>query len=185
VFYRQERVGQGGRRFKIWKYRTMVVDADKLGPAVTKDGDPRITRVGRFLRKSKLDELPQLFNVLVGEMSLVGPRPEVPKYVDLYKAEQREILKLKPGITELATLKFRQEEELLGRAEDVESFYVEQCIPRKIELNLKYARRASLWSDTWLILQTLVPSLAPRQETSWRVKSTSRTSEIRGQKSGR
>ena len=159
VFYRQERVGVGGRRFRIWKFRSMVVDADRLGIAVTRDGDVRITRIGRFLRKTKLDELPQLWNVWVGDMSLVGPRPEVPRYVERYTPEQRVILELKPGITDLATLKFRNEEELLREAEDTERFYVEYCVPRKIELNLEYARGAGLWSDTVIILRTLLPWL--------------------------
>jgi lipopolysaccharide/colanic/teichoic acid biosynthesis glycosyltransferase len=161
VFYRQVRVGRGGRPFRIVKFRSMVVDAERLGISVTRDGDPRITRVGRFLRKSKLDELPQLWNVFVGEMSLVGPRPEVPKYVERYTPEQREILRLKPGITDLATLRFRNEEELLRGAQDTERFYVEYCVPRKIELNLEYARRAGLWADTKIIVWTLLPWLKP------------------------
>jgi lipopolysaccharide/colanic/teichoic acid biosynthesis glycosyltransferase len=162
VFYRQERVGLGGRRFWIWKFRTMVVDADRRGIPVTRDGDPRITRVGRFLRKTKLDELPQLWNVLVGEMSLVGPRPEVPRYVERYNDAQRAILNLKPGITDLATLRFRNEEDLLRGAEDTEAFYLEYCVPRKIELNLEYARQAGLWRDTLIILKTLLPWLDRR-----------------------
>ena len=162
VFYRQERVGLGGRRFRIWKFRTMVVDADRRGIPVTRDGDPRITRVGRFLRKTKLDELPQLWNVLVGEMSLVGPRPEVPRYVERYSDAQRAILSLKPGITDLATLRFRNEEDLLRGAEDTEAFYLEYCVPRKIELNLEYARQAGLWRDTMIIFKTLLPWLDRR-----------------------
>ena len=155
VFFRQQRVGRHGRLFWIWKFRTMVVDADKTGLKITSGNDPRITRIGRFLRKTKLDELPQLGNVLLGEMSFVGPRPEVPRYVELYTPAQREILKLKPGITDLATLQFRNEEELLRSAVDVESFYVENCLPRKIELNLLYAKRAGLWQDTLMILRTV------------------------------
>ena len=127
AFYRQQRVGRGGVPFRIWKFRTMVVNAEKLGLSVTKDGDPRITRMGRLLRKTKLDELPQLWNVLVGEMSFVGPRPEVQRYVDRYSAEQRQILELKPGITDLATLEFRNEEELLATASDTEKLYLEYC----------------------------------------------------------
>jgi lipopolysaccharide/colanic/teichoic acid biosynthesis glycosyltransferase len=168
VFFRQERVGQLGRRFRILKFRSMVVNAERLGLSLTQDGDPRITRVGRFLRKTKLDELPQLWNVLVGEMSFVGPRPEVPRYVDQYTPTQRRVLALKPGITDLATLEFRNEEELLlsmgGETVDggVEKFYVEYCIPRKIELNLAYAQRANLWQDTLVILRTLFPAKAKR-----------------------
>jgi lipopolysaccharide/colanic/teichoic acid biosynthesis glycosyltransferase len=156
VFYRQERVGQGGRTFRIWKFRTMRVDADKLGPRITKDGDVRVTAAGRFLRKWKLDELPQLVNVLCGEMSLVGPRPEVPRYVALYSDRQRRVLTLRPGITDLATLEFRNEEELLAKAEDPERFYREHCIPRKVELNLQYAARASLLADLRLIYATVI-----------------------------
>jgi lipopolysaccharide/colanic/teichoic acid biosynthesis glycosyltransferase len=157
VFYRQQRVGQHGRLFWIWKFRTMVINADRQGLGVTKDGDQRITPVGRWLRKTKLDELPQLWNVWRGEMSFVGPRPEVPQYVARYTPAQREILQLKPGITDLATLAFRNEEELLAAATDVESFYVVHCVPRKIELNLKYRERANLWQDTRIIVQTLWP----------------------------
>lgn len=169
VFYRQVRVGRGGKPFGIWKFRSMVVNADKMGLAVTSGNDPRITRAGRLLRKTKLDELPQLWNVLTGEMSFVGPRPEVPRYVERYTTEQREILKLKPGITDLATLEFRDEEDLLKSQDDVEKFYVEVCIPRKIELNLQYARQASVARDVWIILQTLWP---------WRNTARTRSSVI-------
>jgi lipopolysaccharide/colanic/teichoic acid biosynthesis glycosyltransferase len=158
VFYRQQRVGQGGRLFTILKYRSMVANAEKLGLSVTRGGDARITPVGRFLRKTKLDELPQLCNVLVGDMSFVGPRPEVPQYVENYTSEQRRVLDLKPGITDLATLEFRNEEELLRTAADTETFYKEQCVPRKIELNLAYAAQANLWEDFKIILRTLFPA---------------------------
>src|SRR5713226_9464813 len=113
IFYGQIRVGQFGKPFRIWKFRSMVINADKMGMAVTREKDPRITRIGRFLRKAKLDELPQLWNVLVGEMSFVGPRPEVPRYVALYTPQQREVLNSKHGITDLATMLFRNEETLL------------------------------------------------------------------------
>jgi lipopolysaccharide/colanic/teichoic acid biosynthesis glycosyltransferase len=154
IFYRQIRIGQFGKAFGIWKFRSMVVNAEKLGPSITKDKDPRITRVGRFLRKTKLDELPQLWNVLVGEMSLVGPRPEVPRYVELYSLEQREVLNWKPGITDLATMLFRDEETLLQGTE-AERFYIEHCLPKKIELNRQYAARAGLFEDIRIILQTV------------------------------
>jgi lipopolysaccharide/colanic/teichoic acid biosynthesis glycosyltransferase len=157
AFYRQQRVGQNGRLFVILKFRSMVLNTEKIGLSVTKDGDPRITRVGRFLRKSKLDELPQLWNVLRGDMSFVGPRPEVPRYVARYTAEQRQVLALKPGITDLATLAFRNEEELLRNAADTEKFYLEYCVPRKIELNLAYARQANVWKDIKIIVRTLLP----------------------------
>jgi lipopolysaccharide/colanic/teichoic acid biosynthesis glycosyltransferase len=164
AFYKQQRVGRYGRLFWIWKFRTMVVNADRLGPGVTQDGDPRITRVGRLLRKTKLDELPQLWNVFRGDMSFVGPRPELPRYVERYTEAQREILRLKPGITDLATLQFRNEEDLLRKAPDVERFYLEHCVPRKIELNLIYARKAGVLADTWIILQTLFPALQRTRE---------------------
>lgn len=155
VFYRQERVGRHGRSFRIWKFRTMRVDADKIGPSITSSVDPRITRVGWLLRRSKMDELPQLINVATGEMSLVGPRPEVPKYVALYTAEQCRVLALKPGITDLASLEFRDEETLLSKAPDSEAFYREYCIPKKIELNLAHADRATIWRDFQIILKTV------------------------------
>jgi lipopolysaccharide/colanic/teichoic acid biosynthesis glycosyltransferase len=157
IFYRQVRVGLNGKPFRIYKFRTMVPEADQLGPSVTKDGDARITWIGRILRKSKLDELPQLWNVATGEMSLVGPRPEVPRYVQQYTAEQRKILQFKPGITDLASLCFRDEESLLRNTEGLDEFYVQQCIPRKLRLNREYAETASLVSDTWIILRTLCP----------------------------
>jgi lipopolysaccharide/colanic/teichoic acid biosynthesis glycosyltransferase len=157
VFYRQVRVGLWGQPFRICKFRTMISTAEQAGPAVTKNGDARITWIGRMLRKTKLDELPQLWNVLKGEMSLVGPRPEVPRYVERYTPEQREILRCKPGITDLASLYFRDEEALLGHASNVEEFYVQHCVPRKLKLNQEYAARANLLSDTWIILQTVCP----------------------------
>ena len=157
IFYRQMRIGQFGKPFQIWKVRSMVVNAEKIGVAVTQAADPRITPLGRFLRRSKLDELPQLWNVLKGEMTFVGPRPEVPHYIDLYTAEQREILKHKPGITDVATLLFRNEELLLNGTEDVEAFYARYCLPKKIQLNLEYAQKATLAQDIWIILQTLFP----------------------------
>jgi lipopolysaccharide/colanic/teichoic acid biosynthesis glycosyltransferase len=157
VFYRQLRVGRGGEEFWIYKFRTMVPAGDKAGPSVTKGGDSRITRIGWILRKTKLDELPQLLNVLLGDMSLVGPRPEVPRYVRHYTPEQRTILSLKPGITDLASLCFRDEEALLANADNLEEFYIKHCIPRKMQLNRDYSRRANLLTDTWIILQTLCP----------------------------
>lgn len=158
VIFRQRRIGQGGRPFHILKFRSMVLNAERAGLSVTRSGDPRITPIGRILRKTKLDELPQLWNVFKGEMSLVGPRPEVPHYVELYTPAQRQVLELKPGITDLATLEFRNEEELLRSAHDVEQFYITHCVPRKIELNLQYARRANLWHDSRIILKTVFPT---------------------------
>lgn len=155
IFYGQVRVGQFGRHFRIWKFRSMVVNADKLGPPVTQGEEKRITRIGRLLRLTKMDELPQLWNVLKGEMTFVGPRPEVPKYVELYTPEQREILQYKPGITDNATLHFRNEEQLLRSSENVEEFYVRYCMPRKLELNRQYAVQANLFHDFWIVCQTV------------------------------
>ena len=157
VLFGQVRIGQFGRPFIIWKFRTMVMNADKSGPGVTKSGDSRITPVGRWLRKTKFDEFPQLWNVLRGEMSFVGPRPEVPKYVEKYTTEQRQILDLKPGITDMSTLEFRNEEELLKGATDAEKYYTEYCVPKKIELSLQYHRKSSLLLDAQVILRTLLP----------------------------
>jgi lipopolysaccharide/colanic/teichoic acid biosynthesis glycosyltransferase len=133
----------------------MRTGADRKGPAITVSGDERVTRVGRLLRKTKLDELPQLINVICGTMSLVGPRPEVPKYVVLYTAEQRAVLTLTPGITDEASIAFRNEEDLLAEASDPESCYVNYCIPRKIALNLDYAKRAGLVQDIGVICRTI------------------------------
>lgn len=155
VFFRQERVGFGGRRFHVWKFRTMVIDAERRGGQLTVGQDPRITRVGAWLRSTKLDELPQLFNVLRGEMSLVGPRPEVPRYVELYAPEQRKVLDLVPGITDPASIRYRNESNLLAQSFDPERTYVEQIMPEKIALNLAYAAKATIWSDTMVILSTL------------------------------
>jgi lipopolysaccharide/colanic/teichoic acid biosynthesis glycosyltransferase len=157
VLFRQQRIGQGGRPFYIVKFRSMVENAEDLGLGLTRDGDPRITAMGRFLRRTKLDELPQLWNVLRGEMSFVGPRPEVPAYVAKYTAVQREILKCRPGITDMATMHFRDEEILLRGAKDVEEFYLQYCLPKKIDLNRHYAQQAGLLQDVWIILQTLCP----------------------------
>jgi lipopolysaccharide/colanic/teichoic acid biosynthesis glycosyltransferase len=157
IFYRQKRIGKGGKPFLIWKFRSMIANADQQGALITKGGDPRTTRVGRVLRKFKLDELPQLWNVLAGDMTFVGPRPEVQKYVDLYTPEQREILKLTPGITDMATLLFANEEALLAGCEDVEGFYLRHCVPKKIELNLQYAQHPGMLQDIWIIVQTMCP----------------------------
>lgn len=162
VFFRQERVGHRGKRFRIWKFRTMVVDAEKNGMPLTVGRDARITRLGHWLRKLKIDELPQLFNVLSGDMSLVGPRPEVPQYVALYDSFQSQVLDLVPGITDPASLKYRQESDLLARASDPERTYVEQIMPEKIHLNLDYARHATVLTDFLVILRTLAALLAGR-----------------------
>src|SRR5262249_7178416 len=133
VLFRQQRVGRNLKTFFILKFRTMRVDAEK-GSAITVKDDTRITRMGRFLRPTKLDELPQLWNVLCGEWALVGPRPEVPRYVDLFRAEYTEILRLRPGITDVASIRYRDESSLLDRAEDAERTYVERILPEKLKL---------------------------------------------------
>lgn len=155
VFYRQVRVGRGGKHFRIFKFRTMIVDADKKGLAITVGRDNRITRVGAFLRKSKLDELAQLINVFTGEMSFVGPRPEVPKYVDMYTPYQKQVLLVRPGITDYASIAYRNENDLLEGAEDPEKMYIEQIMPDKIELNMKYLREISPVADIRLIFKTI------------------------------
>jgi lipopolysaccharide/colanic/teichoic acid biosynthesis glycosyltransferase len=162
VFFRQERVGRHGRPFRIWKFRTMTQGAT-AGGALTIAADSRVTRLGRWLRASKLDELPQLFNVLAGEMSLVGPRPEVPRFVAHYSADQRRVLAMRPGITDPACLSYRHEGVLLARSADPERTYVAEIMPEKIRLNLEYARTATRWSDFRVILRTfgtLLPTSA-------------------------
>jgi len=154
VFYRQVRIGRHARPFRIWKFRTMVQDADRQGPLLTVGHDSRITRVGGWLRKLKLDEIPQLLNVLSGEMSLVGPRPEVARYVAHYTEQQRRVLELAPGITDVASIEFRHENELLGDADDPERTYREEIVPTKIRLNLSYAARATVVTDFLVILRT-------------------------------
>jgi lipopolysaccharide/colanic/teichoic acid biosynthesis glycosyltransferase len=156
VMFRQERVGRFGRPFRIHKFRTMRVDAPAMGPQITIGADPRITRSGQFLRASKLDELPQLWDVFRGAMSLVGPRPEVPRYVAMYPADLREVvLSVRPGITDPASLSFRHESELLARAADPEREYVEVVMPAKLKLAADYVRQASLLNDVRLIFATL------------------------------
>jgi lipopolysaccharide/colanic/teichoic acid biosynthesis glycosyltransferase len=156
VFFRQERIGQGLRKFVIYKFRTMVEDAPRKGGQLTTTEDSRITRVGRFLRHNKIDELPQLINVLRGEMSLVGPRPEVPRYVDLFRREYEEILQMPPGITDFASLKYRDESAALQLAQDPEREYVTRLLPDKIALAKEYVRRSSFRLDMSLLLQTIV-----------------------------
>lgn len=156
VFYRQVRVGRNGKTFRIFKFRSMVMDADKKGLAITVGRDSRITRVGTVLRKTKLDELAQLLNVFLGQMSFVGPRPEVPKYVELYTPYQRQVLLVRPGITDYASIAYRNENDLLAGAPNPEAMYIEQIMPDKIELNMKYLREISPLADIRLILKTIV-----------------------------
>ena len=154
VFYRQVRVGRYNRDFRIFKFRSMRVGADK-GSLVTIGGrDPRVTRSGYFIRKFKIDELPQLINVFIGDMSLVGPRPEVRHYVDYWTKEQLRVLDVRPGITDPASIKFRNENELLEKAEDPEKYYIEVIMQEKLRLYLEYVENHSFWYDMKLIFQT-------------------------------
>ena len=156
VFFRQERVGRHGRTFSIHKFRTMVADAAARGGPLTVGDDPRITRIGRKLRSTRLDELPQLIDVLVGHMSLVGPRPEVPRYVALYPAELRQrVLAVRPGITDPSSLEFIDEAELLAKAADPEREYVQKLLPRKLRLAAEYAECATLGTDLRVLARTL------------------------------
>lgn len=154
VFYRQVRVGRHNKDFGLFKFRSMVVGADRKGLITVGGRDPRVTRSGYFIRKYKLDELPQLINVLLGHMSLVGPRPEVRKYVDLYTPEQLHVLDVRPGITDLASIRYRNENELLARAEDPDRYYVDVIMQDKLHINLEYVSRHSFWYDIKLIFMT-------------------------------
>ncbi|NLC59094.1 MAG: sugar transferase, partial [Armatimonadetes bacterium] len=154
VFHRGTRVGKNGRPFQILKFRSMVVNAAAAGPGITASGDPRVTRSGRFLRKTKLDELPQLVNVLRGEMSLVGPRPEDPRYVARYTPAQRRILSVRPGITSLASVAYRDEEALLAGG-DLDQIYTQVVMPAKLEIDLAYLDQMSLWTDLRILALTV------------------------------
>jgi lipopolysaccharide/colanic/teichoic acid biosynthesis glycosyltransferase len=161
VFFRQGRVGKNFRRFVIYKFRTMVVDAEKKGLRITSGGDHRITRAGRILRKFKIDELPQLFNVLKGDMSFVGPRPEVIKYVEWYKGDYERILSIRPGITDISSLTFRNEENILQGVDDPERYYVHVLLPEKMRLAQEYIQHASFSYDVKIILKTLFEVIFP------------------------
>ncbi|MDK7253554.1 sugar transferase [Haemophilus sp. UMB1048] len=156
VFYKQVRVGQNGIDFGLFKFRSMVVDADKKGLITVGGRDPRITRSGYFIRKYKLDELPQLINVLVGDMSLVGPRPEVRKYVELYTDEQQKVLSVKPGITDYASIEYMDENEILGKSNDPEKTYIEEIMPEKIKYNMKYIQNKNVSEYFKIIFLTLL-----------------------------
>ena len=173
VFYRGWRTGLGGRPFRIYKLRTMEADADTAGPEITRANDQRVTRIGRMLRRTKIDELPQLFNVLTGHMSLVGPRPEHPNYVRLYTPEQRRVLEVKPGMTSLASILYADEQDLLV-GDNAEKTYVDVVMPEKLEIDRRYVEGQSLRTDFVILLRTarlmLTRSLLPRR------RPTSRTS---------
>ena len=156
VMFLQKRVGRYGNPFYIYKFRTMVTDAEKLGTQITIGKDNRITKVGSFLRKYKIDELPQLFNVLKGDMSLVGPRPEVPKYVELYSEEERRVLEVRPGITDLASLRYKDENDILGKVENPEDYYINVIMKDKLKLNLEYIEKSNLIFDISLIIKTII-----------------------------
>jgi len=158
VLFRQTRLGKNGRSFQLLKFRTMLYNRKDCGPGVTRSGDPRITPVGKFLRRCKLDELPQLLNVLRGDMSLVGPRPDLPEFLQALAVDHRGLIALKPGVTGWATLQFRNEEELLASVpkEHLLSYYTETVLPLKAQLDLAYAQRATLRSDLGILWRTLL-----------------------------
>lgn len=163
VFFRQARVGRHGRDFRIFKFRTMASDAERRGPQLTVGADRRVTRAGAWLRKYKVDEIPQFFNVIVGDMSLVGPRPEVRRYVDLYDPATRdEVLSVRPGITDLASIEYRDENALLARSADPERTYVEEVMPAKLALCRRYIREQSFWGDLRIMGRSMSVSFTPR-----------------------
>ena len=151
VFYRQVRVGKDNRDFRLFKFRSMRPDSDRLGLITVGGHDPRVTRSGYYIRRYKLDEFPQLINVFKGDMSLVGPRPEVRKYVDMYTPEQMRVLSVRPGITSLASIRYRNENEILAKADDPDRCYIEKVMPDKLAIDLEYVDRATLWNDIRLI----------------------------------
>jgi len=155
IFYRQTRVGKNNKDFKLLKFRTMHTDADKRGLLTVGMRDPRITHIGYYLRKYKLDELPQLFNVLVGDMSLVGPRPEVRKYVEMYNPEQMRVLSIRPGITDYASIMYSNENEILAKSEQPEKTYIDEIMPHKLQLNIKYIDEKNPFKDIKLIFKTI------------------------------
>lgn len=155
VLFKQKRVGRYGKKFNILKFRTMVVNAEKLGKQITVGNDSRITKIGAFLRKYKLDELPQLINVIKGDMSLIGPRPEVPKYVALYNENQRKVLDVRPGITDYASIEYRDENSILAKVNNPEEYYINVIMPHKIDLNMKYIEKNNVLIDIGIIFKTI------------------------------
>lgn len=160
VFYRQVRVGKGNKDFRLFKFRSMRPDSDKLGLITVGGHDPRVTRSGYYIRKYKLDEFPQLINVFKGDMSLVGPRPEVRKYVDMYTPAQMHVLDVRPGITSLASIRYRNENDILAASDDPDRTYIERVMPDKLAIDLEYVKRASLWNDIKLIFSTFKEIIA-------------------------
>ena len=155
IFYRQERIGKNGIAFRLFKFRSMRPDSDKKGLLTVGSRDNRITKTGYYIRKYKVDELPQLINVLIGDMSLVGPRPEVKKYTDLYNAEQKKVLSVQPGITDWASLEYFEESDLLSKSSDPEKTYIDEVMPAKLKINQKYIEHHSLGEDIKIILLTI------------------------------
>jgi lipopolysaccharide/colanic/teichoic acid biosynthesis glycosyltransferase len=162
VLYMAERIGKDGESFVMYKFRTMVANAVCLGPAITYNADPRITRVGRFLRRTHVDEWPQFFNILRGDMSFVGPRPEAPIYVEYYTPQQREILKARPGMTGLAQVQYMQNEAAMLDATTLDEVYLNEILPKKLELDLQYIQSQSFLLDLKLLIQTLFITLIER-----------------------
>jgi lipopolysaccharide/colanic/teichoic acid biosynthesis glycosyltransferase len=171
VFFSQKRIGKNFKPFNLYKFRSMINDAPRKGAAITGEDDPRITRLGRLLRKTKIDEFPQLFNVLKGDMSLVGPRPEVKKYVERFKKEYKEILKVRPGITDYASLHFRaQESTILKGRENPEEFYFNNIFPEKVKLTMEYMKSSSLLGDLKLIFFTIYMVFYPADAINKTIK---------------
>lgn len=156
ILFLQKRVGKNGEPFYIYKFRTMITDAEKFGKQITVGRDSRITKIGTFLRAYKIDELPQLFNVFKGDMSLVGPRPEVPRYVELYSEEERHVLDVRPGITDLASLRYKDENDILGKVENPEEYYINIIMKDKLKLNLEYVKKNNIIFDISLIIKTII-----------------------------
>jgi lipopolysaccharide/colanic/teichoic acid biosynthesis glycosyltransferase len=159
IVFSHERAGRDGRTFKLYKFRTMVNDAFKTGPSITSANDPRITKIGKLLRKFKIDEMLQILNVVNGDMSVIGPRPELKKYVDIFKNEYREVLKIKPGMTDYALIAFRNEEEILSRVKNIEEEYVKEVLPEKIKLYRKYMEEMGLLTDVKIFFKTILEIL--------------------------
>jgi lipopolysaccharide/colanic/teichoic acid biosynthesis glycosyltransferase len=155
VFFRQERIGKNFRSFRIYKFRTMVNDAEKTGPQITLSGDQRITKIGDYLRKLKIDEMPQLINVLKGDMSFVGSRPEVKKYVEMFQTDYEKLLKIRPGITDPASIKYSKEEDILSSSENWEEEYIKKILPNKIKFSLQYVDNHNMITDLKIIMQTI------------------------------
>jgi lipopolysaccharide/colanic/teichoic acid biosynthesis glycosyltransferase len=165
VLYVTERIGKNGKPFKMYKFRTMVANAVRLGPAITYNADPRITRVGRFLRRTHIDEWPQFFNILRGDMSFVGPRPEAPAYVEQYTPQQREVLKARPGMTGLAQVQYMQNEAAMLDATTLDEVYLNKILPNKLELDLQYIQNQSFLLDLKLLIQTIFITLIERSSS--------------------